>query len=162
MAPPASKRQASTIRGRQRASPGKPAKRAVSARAAQLWPGRRKPPQARPGRRTEAQPWSARFEEPVSELVQRFTASVGFDRRLALHDIAGSRAHARMLAACAIISRTDCDDIERGLAAIREEIEQGRFTWSLEAEDVHLNIERRLTELVGEAGKRLQDRESGG
>jgi argininosuccinate lyase len=127
----------------------------VSARATQLWPGRRKQTQSRGVRRPQAQPWSGRFGEPVSELVRRFTASVGFDRRLALHDIAGSRAHARMLAACGIISRADCDDIERGLATIREEIEQGQFSWSLEAEDVHLNIERRLTALVGEAGKRL-------
>jgi argininosuccinate lyase len=164
MAPPASKRQATPSRGRQRAAPGKPAKRAVSARAPQLWPGRRKDTplagrrgrtQPRADRVKGAQPWSGRFGEPVSELVQRFTASVGFDRRLALHDIAGSRAHARMLAAGGIISRADCDDIERGLAAIRSEVESGRFHWSLEAEDVHLNIERRLTELVGEAGKRL-------
>ena len=137
MAPPASKRQARASRGKQRAAPGRPEKRAASARA------------------TPSQPWSGRFGEPVSELVQRFTASVSFDRRLALHDIAGSLAHARMLAACGIISRGDCADIERGLETIREEVVAGRFAWSLEAEDVHLNIERRLVELVGEAGKRL-------
>jgi argininosuccinate lyase len=99
--------------------------------------------------------WSGRFDEPVDERVKRFTASVGFDRRLAEQDIAGSRAHARMLAARGILSRRDLKAIERGLEAIRREIRAGRFAWSLDAEDVHLNIERRLTALVGEAGKRL-------
>jgi len=87
--------------------------------------------------------------------VKRYTASVGFDRRLALHDIKASLAHARMLAACGVISRANRAEIERGLALIANEIESGRFQWSLEAEDVHLNIERRLIALVGEAGKRL-------
>jgi argininosuccinate lyase len=91
----------------------------------------------------------------VSDLVKRFTASVTFDQRLAQHDITASLAHARMLAACGVISRGDLADIERGMADIRQEIATGAFAWSLEAEDVHLNIERRLTELVGEAGKRL-------
>jgi argininosuccinate lyase len=91
----------------------------------------------------------------VSDLVKRFTASVTFDQRLAQHDITASVAHARMLAACSVISRGDLADIERGLAGIRKEIESGAFAWSLESEDVHLNIERRLTEIVGEAGKRL-------
>src|SRR5436190_21536849 len=99
--------------------------------------------------------WSGRFKEPVDEQVKRFTASVGFDKRLAKQDIRGSLAHARMLAACGILSRRDVTAIERGLARIGREIDRGRFKWSLEAEDVHLNIERRLTALVGEAGKRL-------
>ncbi|MEO8347158.1 MAG: argininosuccinate lyase [Betaproteobacteria bacterium] len=99
--------------------------------------------------------WSGRFSEPVSELVKRFTASVGFDQRLAEVDIAGSLAHARMLAATGIISATDLDDIERGLAQIGTEIARGEFAWSRDLEDVHLNIERRLTDLVGDAGKRL-------
>jgi argininosuccinate lyase len=99
--------------------------------------------------------WSGRFREPVDERVKRFSASVGFDRRLARQDIAGSLAHARMLAAAGIIAKRDLTAIERGLARIRREIEDGRFEWSLDAEDVHLNIERRLTALVGEAGKRL-------
>ena len=81
----------------------------------------------------------------MSDLVKRFTASVTFDQRLAQHDITASLAHARMLAACGVISRGDLADIERGMADIRQEIEAGAFTWSLEAEDVHLNIERRLT-----------------
>jgi argininosuccinate lyase len=101
------------------------------------------------------QPWSGRFSEPVDERVKRFTASVGFDRRLAEQDIAGSLAHARMLAACGIIARRDLKAIVRGLESIRREIRGGRFEWSIDAEDVHLNIERRLVALAGEAGKRL-------
>jgi len=101
------------------------------------------------------QPWSGRFAEPVDELVKRFTASVSFDKRLAPYDLDGSLAHARMLAACRIIPKSDLTAIERGLAKIRREIESGKFNWSLDAEDVHLNIERRLTALVGDAGKRL-------
>jgi len=99
--------------------------------------------------------WSGRFREPVDERVKRFSASVDFDRRLARQDIAGSLAHARMLAAAGIIAKRDLTAIERGLARIRREIEDGGFEWSPDAEDVHLNIERRLTALVGEAGKRL-------
>src|SRR5881275_613372 len=99
--------------------------------------------------------WSGRFKEPVDERVKRFTASVEFDRRLAKQDIAGSLAHARMLAATGIITKRDLTAIERGLARIRREIDAGSFAWSLDAEDVHLNIERRLTAIAGEAGKRL-------
>jgi len=102
-----------------------------------------------------AKKWSDRFGEPVDALVARFTASVAFDRRLADADIRGSLAHARMLAARRIISRRDLAAIERGMASIRREIEAGKFKWSIEAEDVHLNIERRLIALVGEPGKRL-------
>ncbi|MGQ0543908.1 MAG: argininosuccinate lyase, partial [Betaproteobacteria bacterium] len=103
----------------------------------------------------KARPWSGRFEEPVDERVKRFTASASFDKRLAKYDIEGSLAHARMLAARRILSRRDLSAIERGLARISREIEAGRFRWSLDAEDVHLNIERRLVALAGEAGKRL-------
>ena len=99
--------------------------------------------------------WSARFSEPVSALVQRYTASVGFDQRLALFDIDGSLAHATMLAEQGIISRDDLAAIGRGMAQIREDIASGRFEWKLELEDVHLNIEARLVQLVGDAGKRL-------
>ncbi|MFN9212917.1 MAG: argininosuccinate lyase [Betaproteobacteria bacterium] len=98
--------------------------------------------------------WSGRFAEPVAEFVLRYTASVGFDQRLALADIAGSLAHAAMLAEVGLISAQDRADIERGLTQIRGEIERGEFDWQLALEDVHLNIERRLTELVGDAGKR--------
>ncbi len=103
----------------------------------------------------KAQAWSALFSEPMSELVQRYTASVGFDRRLWRADIDGSLAHAEMLAAQGIIAAQDLADIRRGLAQIAGEIESGEFVWKLELEDVHLNIEARLTALVGDAGKRL-------
>jgi len=106
-------------------------------------------------KQTKAKTWSGRFAEPVDALVQRFTASVFFDKRLALHDIAGSLAHARMLAACGVIGRADLKAIEKGLARVRGEIRAGRFDWRLEHEDVHGNIERRLVELAGDAGKRL-------
>ena len=103
----------------------------------------------------DKQAWSGRFSEPVAELVKRYTASVDFDKRLALFDIQGSLAHAQMLAACNIISTQDLDDIKRGMAQIENEIIGGDFSWSLDLEDVHLNIEKRLTTLVGDAGKRL-------
>lgn len=99
--------------------------------------------------------WSGRFSEPVAQLVQRYTASIGFDYRLAEYDIRGSLAHARMLAATGIIPTADLAAIEQGLAQIREEISKGEFEWQLEQEDVHLNIERRLTALIGDAGKKL-------
>ena len=99
--------------------------------------------------------WSGRFSEPVSDLVKRYTASVDFDRRLAAVDIAGSLAHARMLAAVGVLEAGDLAAIERGMESIRGEIERGEFTWSRDFEDVHFNIEKRLIALVGDAGKRL-------
>ena len=99
--------------------------------------------------------WSGRFNEPVAELVKRYTASVEFDQRLAEFDIQGSLAHARMLGAQGIIGADDVAAIERGLSEILEEIRAGQFEWLLELEDVHLNIEKRLTDKVGDAGKRL-------
>jgi len=101
------------------------------------------------------QAWSALFSEPMSELVQRYTASVGFDQRLWRADIEGSLAHAGMLAAQGVIGAQDLADIQRGMALIVDEIESGAFEWKLALEDVHLNIEARLTALVGDAGKRL-------
>jgi len=101
------------------------------------------------------QAWSGRFNEPVAELVKRYTASVDFDKRLATFDIQGSVAHATMLGAQGIISAQDVTDIKRGLGEILAEIEAGQFEWLLDLEDVHLNIERRLTEKIGDAGKRL-------
>jgi argininosuccinate lyase len=103
----------------------------------------------------KAEAWSALFSEPMSDLVKRYTASVFFDQRLWAADIRGSLAHAEMLAAQGIISPDDRASIERGMAQIRQEIESGQFTWQLDLEDVHLNIEARLTQLVGDAGKRL-------
>ncbi len=99
--------------------------------------------------------WSGRFAEPIDSLTQRFNASVSFDQRLAEFDIQGSLAHARMLAAVKLLSPADLASIERGMAQILAEVQAGRFAWSLEREDVHFNIEHRLTELVGDAGKRL-------
>ncbi len=101
------------------------------------------------------QAWSALFSEPMSELVQRYTASVGFDQRLWRADIEGSLAHAEMLAAQGVIGASDLAAIQRGMAQIAGEIEAGSFEWKLELEDVHLNIEARLTALVGDPGKRL-------
>ena len=103
----------------------------------------------------KSQAWSALFSEPMSELVQRYTASVSFDRRLWKADITGSLAHAEMLAVQGIISTQDASAIERGLERVAQEIETGRFEWKLALEDVHLNIEARLTQLIGDAGKRL-------
>ena len=102
-----------------------------------------------------AQGWSGRFSEPVTDLVKRYTASVDFDRRLAEADIAASLAHARMLAAVGVLPSGDLAAIELGMATIRDEIGRGEFTWSRDLEDVHLNIEKRLTALAGDAGKRL-------
>lgn len=99
--------------------------------------------------------WSGRFNEPVAELVKEYTASVGFDRKLAEHDIQGSLAHAQMLAQTGILSQNDLDDIRRGMAEIRAEIASGSLPWSVDLEDVHMNIEKRLTEKIGDAGKRL-------
>jgi argininosuccinate lyase len=103
----------------------------------------------------KSEAWSARFSEPVSDLVKRYTASVFFDNRMAAVDIQGSLAHAEMLSAQGIITTQDHADIQRGMAQILDEIRNGQFTWLLDLEDVHLNIEKRLTELVGDAGKRL-------
>ena len=103
----------------------------------------------------KSEAWSALFSEPMSELVKRYTASVGFDQRLWRADIAGSLAHAEMLAAQGIIAAEDLAQIERGMAQVWTEIETGQFEWKLDLEDVHLNIEARLTQLVGDAGKRL-------
>lgn len=99
--------------------------------------------------------WSGRFNEPVAELVKKYTASVGFDYRLAMYDIQGSLAHAQMLSAQGIISAQDFEAIKQGLAEIQQEIEAGQFEWLLDLEDVHLNIEKRLTDKIGDAGKRL-------
>ncbi|MEQ1534934.1 MAG: argininosuccinate lyase [Burkholderiaceae bacterium] len=103
----------------------------------------------------KSQAWSALFSEPMSDLVKRYTSSVFFDKRLWQADIAGSLAHAEMLAAQKIISEVDHASIQQGLGQISAEIESGAFEWKLDLEDVHLNIEARLTTLVGDAGKRL-------
>jgi argininosuccinate lyase len=103
----------------------------------------------------KSQAWSALFSEPMSDLVKRYTSSVFFDKRLWQADITGSLAHAEMLAAQGIISADDHAAIVRGMALITADIESSNFEWKLDLEDVHLNIEARLTQLVGDAGKRL-------
>ncbi len=99
--------------------------------------------------------WGGRFSEPTDSFVQRFTASVDFDQRMAAEDIAGSVAHAEMLCAAGVLTEEELDTIRGGLTQIQEEISDGRFNWSVELEDVHMNIEARLTELIGIAGKKL-------
>ncbi len=103
----------------------------------------------------KSQAWSALFSEPMSDLVKRYTSSVFFDKRLWQVDIEGSLAHAAMLQQQGIISADDHASIQRGMAQVKAEIESGQFEWKLDLEDVHLNIEARLTEIVGLAGKRL-------
>ena len=103
----------------------------------------------------KSQAWSALFSEPMSDLVKRYTSSVLFDKRLWQADITGSLAHADMLAAQKIISADDHASIQKGMTQIWSEIEAGTFEWKLDLEDVHLNVEARLTQLVGDAGKRL-------
>jgi len=98
---------------------------------------------------------SARFSEATNAFVEIFTASVDFDKRMAQQDIQGSIAHATMLAACNILTEHERDDIIRGLTQISEEITSGTFVWSIKQEDVHMNIEARLTDLIGIAGKKL-------
>ena len=99
--------------------------------------------------------WSGRFSEPVSETVKRYTASITFDYRLAEFDIQGSLAHAAMLHHVGVLSKDDLTAIQRGMNELLDEIRAGQFAWSLDREDVHLNIEAALTAKIGDAGKRL-------
>ena len=99
--------------------------------------------------------WSGRFNEPVSELVKKYTGSIDFDKRLAEWDIQGSLAHAQMLTQSGVLSEDDLSAIRQGMAEIIAEIKEGTISWSLDLEDVHMNIERRLTDKIGDAGKRL-------
>ena len=99
--------------------------------------------------------WGGRFTEPTDAFVEAFTASVGFDRRLCRQDLAGSRAHARMLAKVGVLTEGERDTILEGLDAIEADIAAGRFDWSVALEDVHMNIEHALTNRIGEAGKKL-------
>lgn len=99
--------------------------------------------------------WAGRFDEPMSDLLKRYNASVNFDKRMWRQDIRGSLAHAKMLVKQNIISAEDGEKIQNGMQQIIKEIESGEFQWSLDLEDVHFNIESRLIALVGDAGKRL-------
>ncbi len=104
---------------------------------------------------TTNQQWGGRFNEPTDAFVARFTASVDFDQRLYKQDIQGSVAHARMLAKVGVLTEDERDAIIRGLGEIRVEIERGEFNWSVELEDVHMNIEAALTKKIGITGKKL-------
>jgi argininosuccinate lyase len=99
--------------------------------------------------------WGGRFQEPTDTFVEAFTASVNFDQRLAMVDIRGSLAHAKMLNKIGILSDKELQQIEHGLEAIQQEIRSGQFEWSVKLEDVHMNIEARLTHLIGDSGKKL-------
>ncbi|QEP44591.1 argininosuccinate lyase [Ectothiorhodospiraceae bacterium BW-2] len=102
-----------------------------------------------------AKPWTGRFTEPTNAFVEAFGASVGFDYRLYQHDIRGSIAHATMLAEVGVLTDAESGQIVAGLKQIEAEIERGEFQWSVALEDVHMNIEQRLTELIGVTGKKL-------
>ena len=99
--------------------------------------------------------WSGRFTEGVSEFTQQFGASLPVDKALYAQDIAGSKAHARMLAAQGVISQKDCDAIQDGLDRIGQRIEAGEFVFDINNEDIHMSIESVLTEEIGDAGARL-------
>jgi len=101
------------------------------------------------------QQWGGRFSEPVDAFVARFTASVEFDQRMAHQDIQGSIAHAKMLTKVGVLSVDELDQILTGLNEIEDEINRGEFDWSIELEDVHMNIEARLTQKIGVTGKKL-------
>jgi len=103
----------------------------------------------------DTKPWGGRFNESTDAFVEAFTASVGFDRRLYRHDIAGSIAHATMLAKVGVLTQQECKQIIDGLQSIEQDIEQGQFKWSVALEDVHMNIESRLTDRIGTVGKKL-------
>jgi argininosuccinate lyase len=100
-------------------------------------------------------PWGGRFNSPTNEFVERFTASVHFDRRLFRHDIKGSIAHAKMLSSVGILTFEESENIVTGLESIESEIDQGKFEWSVALEDVHMNIERALVDRIGDVGKKL-------
>jgi argininosuccinate lyase len=100
-------------------------------------------------------PWAGRFNEPTDAFVEAFTASVGFDQRMYKQDIAGSIAHATMLARAGVLSEDECRLIVDGLKQIEQDIEAGNFQWSTRLEDVHMNIEARLTDNIGTVGKKL-------
>ncbi len=103
----------------------------------------------------ENKPWGGRFTESTDAFVEEFTASVSFDQRMYAQDIAGSQAHARMLAKIGVLTKDECDSIVQALDAIKQEIQGGEFNWRVDLEDVHMNIESRLVAMIGEPGKKL-------
>ncbi len=106
-------------------------------------------------KQADSRMWSGRFQEPTDEFVEAFTASVEFDQRLAMVDIQGSKAHAKMLAHVGVLTEHEFESIEKGLSTIKKEIKTNQFKWSVKLEDVHMNIESRLTQLIGDTGKKL-------
>jgi len=100
-------------------------------------------------------PWGGRFAEPTDRRVEQFTESISFDRRLYAHDIAASIAHARMLAEVGLLTADECQQIVQCLDQIRQEVEQGRFAFSTEREDIHMNIEAALVDRLGDTGRKL-------
>ena len=106
--------------------------------------------------------WGGRFSKTTDEMINEFQASIQFDRRMYREDIAGSIAHAEMLAKVGILSEEDRAAIEKGLRDILAQIERGDFAFSVELEDIHMNIEKRLTDTIGEAGSRLHTARSCG
>ena len=99
--------------------------------------------------------WGGRFNEPTDEFVKIFSASISFDKALALYDIEGSIAHATMLNEVEVLTDFELEEILNGLETIKNEVTSGKFNWSTDLEDVHMNIESRLTEICGEPGKKL-------
>ncbi|MBT3205935.1 MAG: argininosuccinate lyase [Gammaproteobacteria bacterium] len=106
-------------------------------------------------KQSDSRMWGGRFTEQTDAFVEAFTASVEFDQRLAMVDIQGSQAHAKMLNKIGVLTEEELTSIEKGLSSIKNEVESGRFEWSVQLEDVHMNIEARLTQLIGVAGKKL-------
>ncbi|OQW93636.1 MAG: argininosuccinate lyase, partial [Beggiatoa sp. IS2] len=104
---------------------------------------------------TLEKPWSGRFSMPTDVVVEAFTASVSFDKRLYKYDIMGSIAHAHMLAQVGVLTKAECAQIVQGLTEIQQEIGRGNFNWSVSLEDVHMNIETQLTHKIGAVGKKL-------
>jgi argininosuccinate lyase len=101
------------------------------------------------------QMWGGRFSQPVDELVAQFSASVAIDKKLAVYDITGSKAHAKMLAKVGVLTQDELQQIEQGLTSINEQINQGKFDWQDSLEDVHMNIEAALVNIIGDTGKKL-------
>ena len=105
--------------------------------------------------KTESTMWGGRFNEPVDAFVERFTASIQFDQRMFEQDINGSLAHAEMLTKAGILDSQELKDIQLGLEEIRQEAREGKIDWSIQLEDVHMNIEKSLTDKIGITGKKL-------
>ena len=113
------------------------------------------PPNSAAAAPAASQMWGGRFARGPAAIMEKINASIGFDKRMADQDIAGSKAHAAMLAKQGIITQADADAIRDGLDRVKQEIDSGAFTFKVELEDIHMNVEARLAELIGEPAKRL-------